>query len=241
MRCPGNPCFSRQISADGCGRKKPGATRARTRADVMSELTAICAAGRKLVCIGEETVITKSGAVSSWLAGIVSSFQGGDRGVPPCSSARFGLGPLPRGGPVSVPPAAVRVRAVLPRQAQNGSMSHGTFEGVGPRQPAFPTWHVLMRRDSRRPRPGPSGSVGTRARSTEVGADYGGARARRLRSGIASAALVAVAFLVAACGGGSSPAAVAHIGKSAPTTTVPPAAGSGGLPNLQQLYQSTLA
>ena len=98
-----------------------------------------------------------------------------------------------------------------------------------------------MRRDSRRPRPGPSGSVGTRARSTEVGADYGGARARRLRSGIASAALVAVAFLVAACGGGSSPAAVAHIGKSAPTTTVPPAAGSGGLPNLQQLYQSNLA
>jgi hypothetical protein len=34
---------------------------------------------------------------------------------------------------------------------------------------------------------------------------------------------------------------VAHIGKSAPTTAVPPAAGSGGLPNLQQIYQSTLA
>jgi hypothetical protein len=186
-------------------------------------------------------VITKSGAVSSWLAGIVSSFQGGDRGVPPCSSAQFGLGPLPRGGPVSVPPAAVRVNAVLPRQAQNGGMSYETFEGVGPRQRAFPTWHVLMRRDSRRPRPGPSGYVGTRARSTEVGADYGGARARPLRSGIASVALILVAFLVAACGGGSSPASVAHIGKSAPTTTVPPAPASGGLPNLQQMYRDTLA
>ncbi len=59
----------------------------------------------------------KMGAVSSWLVGSVSSFQGGDRGVPPCSSARFGLGSLPSGGPVSVPPAAVRVRALLPRQA----------------------------------------------------------------------------------------------------------------------------
>jgi hypothetical protein len=98
-----------------------------------------------------------------------------------------------------------------------------------------------MRRDGRRPRPGPSGYVGPRARSTEVGADCGGARARPLRSGIPSAALIAVAFLLAACGGGSSPASVAHIGKSAPTTAVPPAAGSGGLPNLQQIYQSTLA
>jgi hypothetical protein len=34
---------------------------------------------------------------------------------------------------------------------------------------------------------------------------------------------------------------VAHIGKSSPTTTVPPAAGSGGLPSLQQVYQDDLA
>ncbi len=120
--------------------------------------------------------------------------------------------PLPRGGPVSVPPPAVRVNAVLPRQAQNGHMSHDTLEGVGPRHRAFRRWQLLVRRDS-----------------------------RPVPSGIVSVALIAIAFLVAACGGASSPASVAHIGKGAPTTTVPPAAGSGGLPNLQQMYQSTLA
>ena len=58
--------------------------------------------------------------------------------------------------------------------------------------------------------------------------------------GPASSALL-IAFLLAACGGGSSPASVAHIGKSAPTTTVPPSVGSGGMPSLPQLYQDVLA
>lgn len=51
---------------------------------------------------------------------------------------------------------------------------------------------------------------------------------------------ILIAILLAACGG-SSPASVAHIGKSAPTTTVPPSVGSGGLPSLPQLYQDALA
>ena len=34
---------------------------------------------------------------------------------------------------------------------------------------------------------------------------------------------------------------MAHLGKSAPTRTLPPAAGSGGLPNLQQDYRDALA
>jgi hypothetical protein len=46
---------------------------------------------------------------------------------------------------------------------------------------------------------------------------------------------------LAACGGGHSPASVAHIGSTAPTTTVPPAAGSGGMPTLQQLYEDAVA
>jgi len=73
-----------------------------------------------------------------------------------------------------------------------------------------------------------------------VGAKTGGARAQRTEACIVGAALIIVAFLLAACGGGSSPASVAHIGKSARATTVPPAAGSGGLPNLQQMYQDAL-
>jgi hypothetical protein len=94
----------------------------------------------------------------------------------------------------------------------------------------------------RRPRrPWPSESIRARTPTTEVGADDGGVPAPPLRSAIVVVAPIVVAFLLAACGGGSSPASVAHIGKSAPTTTVPLATGSGGLPNLQQMYQDTLA
>jgi hypothetical protein len=72
-----------------------------------------------------------------------------------------------------------------------------------------------------------------------VGDDYGGQRARPIWAGIVGAALTG--FLLAACGGGTSPVSVAHIGESAPTTTVPPAAGSGGDASLAQLYQAVLA
>ena len=83
--------------------------------------------------------------------------------------------------------------------------------------------------------------MGTRTRTTDVGASDGEARARPLRAVIVTTAPIGVAFLLGACGGGSSPASVAHIGKSAPSTTSPPAAESDGLPNLQQMYQETLA
>ncbi len=72
-----------------------------------------------------------------------------------------------------------------------------------------------------------------------MGAGRGGARTLPLRAGIVGTALIA--FLLAACGGGGSRASVAHIGKSSPTTTLPPAAGSGGMPSLPQLYQDTIA
>ena len=75
-----------------------------------------------------------------------------------------------------------------------------------------------------------------------MGATDGGTRSRPLQGRIVGTALIVVAFLLlGGCGGGSSPASVAHIGKTAPTTTVPPAGGSGGLPNLQQMYQDALA
>jgi hypothetical protein len=64
-------------------------------------------------------------------------------------------------------------------------------------------------------------------------------RARPVRASIVGTAVIAL--LLAACGGGSSPASVAHIGKSAPTTTLPPTAGSGGMPSLPQMYQDVLA
>ncbi len=79
----------------------------------------------------------------------------------------------------------------------------------------------------------------TRAGTTEVGDDDGGARARPLGAGIVGIALIA--FLLAACGGGSPPASVAHIGESASTTTLPSAGGSGGMPSVQQMYQDALA
>ena len=83
--------------------------------------------------------------------------------------------------------------------------------------------------------------MGTRTRTTDVGASDGEARARSLRAVIVATAPIVVAFLLGACGGGSSPASVAHIGKSAPSTASPPAAESNALPNLQQMYQETLA
>jgi hypothetical protein len=64
-------------------------------------------------------------------------------------------------------------------------------------------------------------------------------RARPVRASIVGTAVIAL--LLAACGGGSSSASVAHIGKSAPTTTLPPTAGSGGMPSLPQMYQDVLA
>ncbi len=48
-------------------------------------------------------------------------------------------------------------------------------------------------------------------------------------------------LLLAACGGGTAPQAVAHIGKDAPTTTVASATGSGPFANLQQMYSDALS
>jgi hypothetical protein len=94
-----------------------------------------------------------------------------------------------------------------------------------------------MGRGRRPPRPSPSGRIVSCTGT--VGGDRGGARGLPLRAGIVGTALIA--FLLVGCGGGSPPASVAHMGKSAPTTTLPPAAGSGGMPNLPQLYQDTIA
>jgi hypothetical protein len=64
----------------------------------------------------------------------------------------------------------------------------------------------------------------------------------RSRAGLVAAAIVAIAALASACGGAGSPSSVAHLGKSGTTTTAPVAAAtSGGLPNLQQLYQDAVA
>jgi hypothetical protein len=69
--------------------------------------------------------------------------------------------------------------------------------------------------------------------------DYGGARALPLPFGLVVAGLIA--FLLGACGGGTSLASVAHIGKTAPTGGAAPTAASGGQPSLGQLYQEELA
>ncbi len=52
--------------------------------------------------------------------------------------------------------------------------------------------------------------------------------------------MLSIALVASACGGGSGPNSVAHLGNSAPTTTAPPAAASGGFPNLQQMYEADL-
>ncbi len=98
-----------------------------------------------------------------------------------------------------------------------------------------------MGRDHRSPWPGPPGHVTSRLGATRVvGGDHSRALARPLQAGAVGTAVFLIAFLLAGCGGGRSPVSVAHIGKPAPTTTVPPAAGSGG-PDLQQLYLDTVA
>ena len=64
----------------------------------------------------------------------------------------------------------------------------------------------------------------------------------RSRAGLVAAAIVGIVALASACGGAGSPSSVAHLGKSGTTTTAPVAAAtSGGLPNLQQLYQDSVA
>jgi hypothetical protein len=73
-----------------------------------------------------------------------------------------------------------------------------------------------------------------------VGADDGRALTRPLRAGIGGTAIALTVFSLAACGGGRSPVSVAHVGKSAPTTTTLPSAGGAG-PNLQQLYLDSVA
>jgi hypothetical protein len=97
-----------------------------------------------------------------------------------------------------------------------------------------------MARDWWPPRSRQSGRTTSCTRTGQVAANDRGASAWLLRAGVLGAALIVVALLVTGCGGGSSRASVAHIGKSALTTTVPPAAGLGELPNLQQLYQDFL-
>jgi hypothetical protein len=96
-----------------------------------------------------------------------------------------------------------------------------------------------MGRDRRSPRPWPPGHIVTGPGAIEVGVDDGRALGRPLWAGIVGTASALIVFLLAACGGGSSPASVAHVGKTAPTTTVPPAAG--GSQGLQSLYLDTVA
>jgi hypothetical protein len=93
------------------------------------------------------------------------------------------------------------------------------------------------------PDPRPPGASRRIVRPTGAngGADDGVARAWPARAGIVGFALIVL--LLAGCGGGSAPRSVAHIGKSAPTTTLRTAAGSssGAGPSLQQLYNDALA
>ncbi len=58
---------------------------------------------------------------------------------------------------------------------------------------------------------------------------------------VASAVMAGAAILVAACGGPARPQSVAHLGKNPPTPTTVAAAPSGAFPNLQRLYQQSLA
>jgi hypothetical protein len=52
--------------------------------------------------------------------------------------------------------------------------------------------------------------------------------------------IVGIALVASACGGGSTPTSVAHLGNPAPTTTIAPAAALGGSPDLQQMYEADL-
>ena len=53
--------------------------------------------------------------------------------------------------------------------------------------------------------------------------------------------MLGAAMLVASCGGPDKPQSVAHLGKNIPTATTVAAASSGAFPNLQQVYQQSLA
>jgi hypothetical protein len=62
----------------------------------------------------------------------------------------------------------------------------------------------------------------------------------RWRAAGIAGSILTVALVASACGAGSAPNSVAHLGNSAPTTTAPPAAASGAFPNLQQMYEADL-
>jgi hypothetical protein len=53
--------------------------------------------------------------------------------------------------------------------------------------------------------------------------------------------VLAIAMAASACGGGTGPSSVAHLGKATPAPTTVPAAGSGGSPDLQQIYEANIA
>jgi hypothetical protein len=58
---------------------------------------------------------------------------------------------------------------------------------------------------------------------------------------VASVVIIGAAMLVASCGGPDKPQSVAHLGTGTPTSTTVAAASSGAFPNLQQVYQQSLA
>ncbi len=59
--------------------------------------------------------------------------------------------------------------------------------------------------------------------------------------GLVASVMMVGAMLVASCGGPHKPQSVAHLGKNTPTPTTVAATSSGAFPNLQQLYQQSLA
>lgn len=84
-------------------------------------------------------------------------------------------------------------------------------------------------------------------RASKTSEQAGGAFGPRRRLGLLKATEIplvfgAIALLATGCGGDNSEA-VAHIGKTTPTTPVPPAAAplSGGMPTIQQLYRDAVA
>jgi hypothetical protein len=79
-------------------------------------------------------------------------------------------------------------------------------------------------------------------RLNDVGDYAHGPVRRRLPRRVAAIAgsMLGFALVASACGSGSAPNSVAHLGNPAPTTTTAPAAASGGFPNLQQMYEADL-
>jgi hypothetical protein len=84
-------------------------------------------------------------------------------------------------------------------------------------------------------------SAGRLRLSAGPGTDEPRRRVRFPRAGALAAALSISALLLVACGGGAASDSVAHLGKAGPTTTAAPAADAIGFPDLQQVYQATLA